>query len=219
MAHNRQSSEESNPKHENTGLFGISWAVFSPFSSSALASLPENTHRPARYTRQDDIPDPDQDVNGKKPTIRNYNAISSAPRQVCVPKKVATSLKVEAKVWFANERTWVSWLNLAVLLGTLALALFNASHEPVARRFAYVYAAISIGVVVYGFYLYQSRITMIRKRDPGHYDALVGPMVVSALLFFAVLANFVIRGVRQQKVPIPGLALLQQITSSYTLSV
>ncbi|KIJ04757.1 hypothetical protein PAXINDRAFT_122639, partial [Paxillus involutus ATCC 200175] len=203
-------AEESNAKHENTtGLFGISWGAFSPFSSSALASLPENAHRPARYTRQDDIPDPGQDVD-----IRDYNAINSVPHQVRVPKKVATSLKVEAKVWFANERTWIAWLNLAVLLGTLALALFNASHEHVARSFAYVYAAISVGVVVYGFYLYQSRVTMIRKRDPGHYDALVGPIVVSALLFFAVLTNFLVRvqELRQQKVPIPGLALLQQIT-------
>ncbi|KAF8843698.1 hypothetical protein BDN67DRAFT_994741 [Paxillus ammoniavirescens] len=215
-------AQESNAKHENnTGLFGISWGVFFPFSSSALASLPEDAHRPARYTRQDDIPDPDQDVDGERPTIRDYNAINSVPHLVRVPKKVATSLKVEAKVWFANERTWISWLNLAVLLGTLALALFNASHEPVARSFAYVYATISVGVVVYGFYLYQSRITMIRKRDPGHYDALVGPIVVSALLFFAVLANFLVRvqEFRQQKLPIPGLALLQQITSSYTPSV
>ncbi|KAF9223701.1 hypothetical protein BS17DRAFT_733388 [Gyrodon lividus] len=218
MAHSEQ---DSNPNHENAGLFGIYWGAFSPFSSSALASLPENTHRPARYTRQDDIPEPDQDIDGERPTIRDYNAIHSVPPQVRVPKKLPTSLKVEGKVWFANERTWISWLNLAILLGTLALALFNASHEPIARTFAYVYAAISVGVVIYGFYLYQSRITMIRKRDPGHYDAIVGPVIVSTLLFFAVLANFVLRvqELRQQKVPIPGLALLHQITSSYTPSV
>ena len=50
---------------------------------------------------------------------------------------------------------------------------------------------------------------MIRKRDPGHYgsfhllrnsgpeslaDAIIGPVIVSTLLFVAVLANFVIRG-------------------------
>ncbi|KAF9243467.1 hypothetical protein BU15DRAFT_72139 [Melanogaster broomeanus] len=193
MAHTRQSSKDSNANHENAGRFRISWGAFSPFSSSALAALPENAQRPARYTRQDDIPEHDQDVDGERPTIRDYNAIRSVPPQVRVPKKVATSLKVEGKVWFANERTWISWLTLAVLLGTLALAMFNASHEPVARSFAYIYAGISVGVVIYGFYLYQSRITMIRKRDPGHYDAIIGPVLVSTLLFFAVLANFLIR--------------------------
>lgn len=45
-------------------------------------------------------------------------------------------------------KAWISWLNLAVLLGTLALALFNASKDIVAQRFAYTYALISIGVLV-----------------------------------------------------------------------
>ncbi|KIJ66904.1 hypothetical protein HYDPIDRAFT_166346 [Hydnomerulius pinastri MD-312] len=193
MAHSKQSSEESNGKNDNPGLFRISWGAFFPFSSSALASLPENSQRPTRYTREDDIPEAEHDIDGERPTIRDYNAINSVPPQVRVPKKVATSLKVEGKVWFANERTWIAWLNLAVLLGTLALALFNASEESIARKFAYTYAAISVGVVIYGFYLYQSRITMIRKRDPGHYDAIIGPVLISALLFFAVLANFMIR--------------------------
>jgi hypothetical protein len=34
------------------------------------------------------------------------------------------------------------------MIGTLALALFNASKDPIARNFAYVYAGISIGVLV-----------------------------------------------------------------------
>jgi hypothetical protein len=34
------------------------------------------------------------------------------------------------------------------LIGALAVALFNASKDPVARNFAYVYAVISIGILV-----------------------------------------------------------------------
>lgn len=85
---------------------------------------------------------------------------------------------------------WVSYLNIAVLIGTLSLALFNASKDEIARNFAYTYAAISVGVLVscarsvdtgrtpltthnvckvYGYVVYQRRITMIRKRDPGHF--------------------------------------------------
>ena len=75
-----------------------------------------------------------------------------------------------------------------MLIGTLSLALFNASKDQVARNFAYVYAAISVGVLVrvyfdsfqrsvvqtlaiqiYGYAVYQRRITMIRKRDPGNF--------------------------------------------------
>jgi len=173
-----------------------------------------------RYTREDDIPDADHDVDGQRPTIRDYNAINSVPPRVRVPKKVATSLKVEGKVWFANERTWISWLNLSVLLGTLALALFNASRDVVARNFAYIYALISIGVLVYGFVIYQNRITMIRKRDPGHYDHIIGPVLISVLLFFAVLANFIIRvrELQSKEIPIPGLYFLYQNTNMLTVS-
>ena len=43
---------------------------------------------------------------------------------------------------------WVSYLNMAILIGTLAVALFNASKDPIARNFAYVYAIISVGILV-----------------------------------------------------------------------
>ena len=85
---------------------------------------------------------------------------------------------------------WISYLQTSVLTGTLALALFNASKDEVARNFAYAYAVFSIAVLVsvtvleistllfrefqvYGYTIYQHRITMIRRRDPGHFGAIV----------------------------------------------
>jgi len=50
---------------------------------------------------------------------------------------------------------WVSWLNISVLLATLSLGLFNASKDVIARRFAYVYAVISVCVLVRFFFLDQ----------------------------------------------------------------
>lgn len=43
---------------------------------------------------------------------------------------------------------WLSWLNAAILIATFAVALFNASRDPIARAFAYVYAAFSVCVLV-----------------------------------------------------------------------
>ena len=82
-----------------------SWqAVLSPFSPSALATLP-NVRRPAHYLRADDIPATETDTAGERPTVRDYHSINSLPPQVRVPKKIKTSVKVEGKVWFANERS------------------------------------------------------------------------------------------------------------------
>ncbi|KAK7033291.1 vacuole non-autophagic-related protein, partial [Favolaschia claudopus] len=182
--------------------------VLSPFSSSALASLP-NPQRPARYTRADNIPETEEDSTGQRPNVRDYLSINAVPPLVRVPKKIATPVRVEGKVWFANERTWVAWLNIAVLIGTLALALFNASKDQIARNFAYFYALVSVGVMVYGYALYQHRITKIRKRDPAPFDMVIGPVIVSALLFIAILTNFLlrIRELRDKNIPLPGADL------------
>src|ERR1700683_2224663 len=60
---------------------------------------------------------------------------------------------------------WISWLNLSVLIGTLALALYNASEDnEVARMFAYAYAIISIGVLVSArFFLPLGHLALIFK--------------------------------------------------------
>ena len=190
--------------------------VFAPFTPGALASLPKLA-RPARHLRADIIPETEQDEQGQRPTVRDYHAINALPPKVRVPKKVASSVKVEGKVWFANERTWVSWLNTAVLIGTLSIALFNASEDVVARNFAMFYALVSVGVLVYAYALYQHRISMIQRRDPGHFDNLWGPVVVSVLLFLAILANFIIRvkELREKNYPIPGAQLFGNIPNVF----
>ncbi|KAF4613537.1 hypothetical protein D9613_007507 [Agrocybe pediades] len=203
------SDAQLRPQENRESLMRRSWyALLSPFSPSALASLP-NVRRPARHLRADNIPEAATDANGERPTVRDYHSINSLPPKVHVPKKIATSIKVEGKVWFANERTWISWLSISVLLGALALGLFNASKDDIARTFAYVYAFISVCVMLYGYFIYQHRITMIRRRDPGHFDALAGPIVLSIALFTAVLANFIIRvrELQRKDIPIPGAEL------------
>jgi len=185
-----------------------SWNDLLHYTPSILRRLP-TLSRPTRYTRADAIPDTEPNPeDGLRPTVRDYYSITATGgREVRVPKKIPTPVRVEGKVWFANERTWISWLNLSVLIATLALVLFNASEDnQVARMFAYAYAIISVGVLIYGYLLYQHRITMIRRRDPGHFDNILGPVLISALLFFAVLANFVIRAreLQRKNIPIPG---------------
>lgn len=156
--------------------------LLSPFSSTALAALPRNPEGlRERSTRADRIPE-DQ----------NYGTMNLPPG-VRVPKKLATPIKVEGKVWLAAERTWISYLNIALVIGMMSLTLFNASQDSISIKFAYVYAAISIGVLVYGYLLYQRRITMIRQRHPGNFDETVGPLLIAAALFVAVLSNFILR--------------------------
>ncbi|GJJ08380.1 hypothetical protein Clacol_002594 [Clathrus columnatus] len=116
------------------------------FPTGNLPKNPEGVRQ--RAMRADRIPETEEDEDGQRPTVRDYHSINAIPPQVRVPKKIPTPIQVESKVWFANERTWVAYLNVAMLLGTLALALFNASRDQIALNFAYTYAVISVGIVV-----------------------------------------------------------------------
>ncbi|KAG1743955.1 uncharacterized protein EDB91DRAFT_1335642 [Suillus paluster] len=40
-------------------------------------------------------------------------------------KRIAVSVRVEPKVYFANERTFLEWLSFAVLIGSIATTLSN----------------------------------------------------------------------------------------------
>ncbi|KIJ51439.1 hypothetical protein M422DRAFT_43974 [Sphaerobolus stellatus SS14] len=196
-------SEASNVA-TTTGVFARPWgAVTRFFTPSSLRirdllfpteDLPEpQLEVRQRSTRADRIPETGEDEEGQRPTVRDYHSINAPNVNVRVPKKIATPIRVEGKVWFANERTWISYLNVAILLGTFSLALFNSSKDAIARNFAYAYAAISAGIMIYGYVVYQKRITLIRQRYPGHFDEIVGPVVICVLLFIAILANFILR--------------------------
>ena len=100
--------------------------LFSPFSSNALAQLPKKPARPSRYTRADEIPDVEPtEENGQMPTVRDYHSIT-VPPQVRVPKKTPTPVRVEGKVWFANERSFVSFFFLSFFI---PLPFFNIPLE------------------------------------------------------------------------------------------
>lgn len=109
MSHQHQPTDStSNGDEAHDSLLRRSWHamsdLFQPFSSSALDKLPKS-RRPQRYTRVDEIPDVDTtDGDGQMPTVRDYHSIT-VPPQVRVPKKIPTPVRVESKVWFANERS------------------------------------------------------------------------------------------------------------------
>jgi hypothetical protein len=101
-------------------------------------------------------------------------------------------VRVEAKVWLANQRTFVKWQHVTVLLSSLGLGLYNAAGENnnIARALAIVYTLVAVftGLWGWGIYVYRSR--LIRTRSGIDFDAVTGPVIVCAGLFFALVLNF-----------------------------
>jgi SPX domain protein involved in polyphosphate accumulation len=101
-------------------------------------------------------------------------------------------LKVEAKVWLANQRTFVKWQHIAVLLATLSLGLYNAAgvDNNVARILSLVYTAFAVFAAVWGWGVYMWRSNLITERSGKDFDNMVGPFVVSLGLAAALVLNF-----------------------------
>ncbi|GAM86053.1 hypothetical protein ANO11243_040630 [Dothideomycetidae sp. 11243] len=101
-------------------------------------------------------------------------------------------VKVEAKVWLANQRTFIKWQHVSVLLATLSLGLFNAAgkHNNVARVLAGIYTLLAVFIGAWGYGVYMWRCNLIQKRSGKDFDALTGPLVVCVGLFVALVLNF-----------------------------
>ncbi|POV95105.1 hypothetical protein PSHT_15847 [Puccinia striiformis] len=113
--------------------------------------------------------------------------------------KPPTASRIEPKVWLANERTWLNWCRTGVLLGSFGVALINSSPSLGARVMGVVYAAIAIGTIGYGHYLYKKRIRLIKERYSGHFDDVIAPLIISGSLFLAILVNFILRAIDNER--------------------
>jgi uncharacterized membrane protein YidH (DUF202 family) len=103
-------------------------------------------------------------------------------------------LKVEPKVWLANERTFLKWQHICILLGGLAVGLYTAAGEDViAFSMGVAYLVIAVFAGLWGYYTHMTRRNMIVARSGKDFDNMIGPMIVSFALMVALVLNFVFK--------------------------
>jgi uncharacterized membrane protein YidH (DUF202 family) len=107
-------------------------------------------------------------------------------------KRIVLPVRVEPKVFFANERTFLSWLHFCIVLGGLALGLLNFGDR-VGQISGLLFTLVAMMFIIYALFLFQWRAHQIRNRHPGPYDDRVGPTVLVTALFFAILTNFYLK--------------------------
>jgi SPX domain protein involved in polyphosphate accumulation/uncharacterized membrane protein YidH (DUF202 family) len=124
-------------------------------------------------------------------------SVASLPPGVVEPTewiKNAGPLQIEPKVWLANERTFLKWQHICVLLGGLAVSLYSAGGGK-GNGLAQAMGAVFIGVAVFAggwsYWAVVRRRKMIVQRSGKDFDFLAGPLVVSAALGVALVVNFV----------------------------
>ena len=107
-------------------------------------------------------------------------------------KKVHVPVRVEPKVYFAAERTFLSWLEISIILGSIAATLLNFGDN-ISLASAWGFTIVATLSLFYSAGIYLYRVRMIRKRQDVRYHDWLGPSLLCFLLVLAVAVNISLR--------------------------
>ncbi|KAJ1658529.1 GTPase regulator Nrf1 [Dispira simplex] len=98
------------------------------------------------------------------------------------------------KNFFANERTFLSWLRTSVMAGGLGLAILNfGGNEPVYFISAATFVTISLGLMLYSLVQFWTRANRLTRREPGYYDDRFATAFVLVVFVLGIGLNLVLR--------------------------
>ncbi|KAG8352988.1 Vacuolar transporter chaperone 4 [Fusarium venenatum] len=111
-------------------------------------------------------------------------------------KKIYVPVRVEPKVYFAAERTFLGWLEFSIYIGTIAVTLLNFGSHPTRAHFwvAGVFTLLAIMSLCYSVLTYLYRSQGIRSRKVVKFYDRWGPSVLCGALFIGVALNFAFEG-------------------------
>ncbi|KAI8082921.1 VTC domain-containing protein [Halteromyces radiatus] len=110
-----------------------------------------------------------------------------------LPRLVAQAKKMDPKAFFANERTFISWLQFCALILTVALNLLNYGDH-ISRFVGAIFIILASLISIYALIRFQIRAYQMRTgRHLLRIDDIYGPAVLCILLVSALVINFYLR--------------------------
>jgi len=111
-------------------------------------------------------------------------------------KRVAVPVRIEPKVYFAAERTFLKWLNFAVLVSMIATTLLNFVPPTDSRGLisAAIFTFAALLAIAYSAILFVFRSVRLRaRRAEGLYYDKYGPTMLCLVLLAAIGTNLGMR--------------------------
>jgi SPX domain protein involved in polyphosphate accumulation/uncharacterized membrane protein YidH (DUF202 family) len=100
-------------------------------------------------------------------------------------KEADKGARLEPKIYFANERTFIQWLHFSALILSVALTLMNFG-DGVNKIVGGVFFGISMVFALYAFGFYRWRAHRIDTKPHLRYDDIYGPVFLCILLVGAL---------------------------------
>eukprot|EP00571_Detonula_confervacea_P012550 CAMPEP_0172311128 /NCGR_PEP_ID=MMETSP1058-20130122/13823_1 /TAXON_ID=83371 /ORGANISM="Detonula confervacea, Strain CCMP 353" /LENGTH=235 /DNA_ID=CAMNT_0013024209 /DNA_START=20 /DNA_END=727 /DNA_ORIENTATION=+ len=105
-------------------------------------------------------------------------------------------VKIDPKVFFANERTFLAWMHVSVILAGASIAIgafTDSDHSGPNQLYGVILLPVSISFILYAMTQYSRRASMIRRKAPGPYVDIVGPTVLTVILMLSIVAQFSVK--------------------------
>ncbi|GAA6062235.1 hypothetical protein JCM10212_000814 [Sporobolomyces blumeae] len=110
-------------------------------------------------------------------------------------KRIAIPVRVEPKVFYANERTTLAWIEFSVVVSAIGIGIlsFSDPHDDIALAAAASFTAVALLAILYTAVMYVWRVYSIRNRRAVTYHDYIGPTALCGVLLVAVIVNFSLR--------------------------
>ena len=96
-----------------------------------------------------------------------------------------------SQLFFANERTFIHWLHMGVVLSGVASGVLAFSgNSPVAEWYGIMLLPVSLGFCAYALHTFLWRAERIKLRIPGRWDDPLGPVLLATFLAVVLAINF-----------------------------
>jgi len=111
-------------------------------------------------------------------------------------KRISVPVRIEPKVYFAAERTFLKWLNTAVFIGTIATTLLNFTSPEdsggLISAAVFTFAALLAIAYSAGIFVYRAYRLRAHRAEGLYYDKY-GPTILCLVLFAALATNIGLR--------------------------
>lgn len=122
----------------------------------------------------------DQIAKIPKGTVFDTQVRAPAGKSICVP------VRVEPKVYFATERTFLSWLSISILLGGVSTTLltYGTSTTMLASIGFFI---TSLATLIHTVVVYATRVVNIRLKRAIDYEDKLGPPMITLFLMLSII--------------------------------
>ncbi|KAJ3304788.1 hypothetical protein HDV03_002329 [Kappamyces sp. JEL0829] len=97
---------------------------------------------------------------------------------------------VNPKGYFANERTFLHWQSLCLVLGGLGIGLVNFSST-LGQASGVIFTVVAMGFSLYALVQYLQRSDLLSEKSKGlSYEDISGALLMVFVVFIAIGINF-----------------------------